>query len=205
VKRSSTPYSRGAILATRRSSFGAPKVCSHPGPSFAVRTRERRKFRFNTELGPGLGQRRRGEETDLTVRIMRSGATGYWVPQPAWPAPLPPLKPPGEPSMVVAGMRGTKRRRATVSTVNLLSTTVNHLNAGVFASKAAYLRRRSGQARLSRFRCSVLDRSPTSQNKSPLGAAHCVTSTTAVPGMHIFSRSGYSEAIHPPGAANIGA
>ena len=62
-----------------------------------MRTRERRKFRFNTELGPGLGQRRRGEETDLTVRIMRSGATGYWVPQPAWPARLPPLKPPGEP------------------------------------------------------------------------------------------------------------
>jgi hypothetical protein len=25
--------------------------------------------------------------------------------------PLPPLKPPGEPSMVVAWMRGTKRRR----------------------------------------------------------------------------------------------
>jgi hypothetical protein len=25
--------------------------------------------------------------------------------------PLPPLKPPGEPSMVVARMRGTKRRR----------------------------------------------------------------------------------------------
>jgi hypothetical protein len=27
------------------------------------------------------------------------------------PAPLPPMKPPGEPSMVVARMRGTKRRR----------------------------------------------------------------------------------------------
>jgi hypothetical protein len=27
------------------------------------------------------------------------------------PAPLPPLKPPGEPSMVIARLRGTKRRR----------------------------------------------------------------------------------------------
>ena len=32
-------------------------------------------------------------------------------PQKPRPAPLPPIKPPGEPSMVVARMRGTKRRR----------------------------------------------------------------------------------------------
>ena len=32
-------------------------------------------------------------------------------PPPPQRAPLPPLKPPGEPSMVVARMRGTKRRR----------------------------------------------------------------------------------------------
>jgi len=50
------------------------------GPSFAVRTREQREFRFNSKLGPGPGQRRRGDETDVIVRIMRSGATGYWVP-----------------------------------------------------------------------------------------------------------------------------
>jgi len=50
------------------------------GPSFAVRMREQREFRFNTKLGPGPGQRRRGDETDVIVRIMRSGATGYWVP-----------------------------------------------------------------------------------------------------------------------------
>lgn len=51
------------------------------GPNFALRATEQRMFRYNTDLGHAANQRRRGEETDVVMRILRSGASGYWVPQ----------------------------------------------------------------------------------------------------------------------------
>ena len=51
------------------------------GPNFAVRAVEQQRFRFNPELGHAPGQRRRCEETDVVERILKAGATGYWLPQ----------------------------------------------------------------------------------------------------------------------------
>jgi len=51
------------------------------GPNFAVRAAEQRLFRYNLKLGQAPGQRRRGEETELVQRLLRSGAQGYWVPK----------------------------------------------------------------------------------------------------------------------------
>jgi glycosyltransferase involved in cell wall biosynthesis len=50
------------------------------GPNFAIRMVEQRANRYDTRLGHAPGRSRRGEEVDLMERIMRSGATGYWVP-----------------------------------------------------------------------------------------------------------------------------
>jgi glycosyltransferase involved in cell wall biosynthesis len=50
------------------------------GPSFAVRSAEQRIHRYKTNLGHGPNQRRRGEEIDVVERILKAGATGYWVP-----------------------------------------------------------------------------------------------------------------------------
>ena len=48
----------------------------------------------------------------LSPRIKKMRAILHKLEPPApKPAPLPPLKPPGEPSMVAARMRGTKWRR----------------------------------------------------------------------------------------------
>jgi glucosyl-dolichyl phosphate glucuronosyltransferase len=51
------------------------------GPNYAVRAQDQKRFLYNVALGLGPSQRRRGEETDVIERIMRSGATGYWVPK----------------------------------------------------------------------------------------------------------------------------
>jgi glycosyltransferase involved in cell wall biosynthesis len=51
------------------------------GANFAVRSEEQRAFRYNTNLGHRPGQRRLGEETDVMLRILQSGATGRTVPQ----------------------------------------------------------------------------------------------------------------------------
>jgi len=51
------------------------------GPNFAIRAIEQRKYRYDTELGHAPGQGRRGEEMDVVERLLRSGASGYWVPQ----------------------------------------------------------------------------------------------------------------------------
>ena len=51
------------------------------GPNFAVRGSEQRAFRYNTELGHGPGQKRRGEELDVVERVLKSGSVGYWVPR----------------------------------------------------------------------------------------------------------------------------
>jgi len=59
------------LLAERRIPYG---------PNFALRAIEQRAFRFDLELGPGPGRRRRAEETDVILRVLGSGATGRWVP-----------------------------------------------------------------------------------------------------------------------------
>lgn len=75
-----TVFARRDLGDQERPLWGPDGVFAPWGPSFAVRAAEQREFRFNTKLGPGPGQRRRGDETDVILRIMRSGATGYWVP-----------------------------------------------------------------------------------------------------------------------------
>ena len=50
------------------------------GANFALRALEQRAFRYNPELGLAPGRRRVDDETDVIERVMRSGATGYWVP-----------------------------------------------------------------------------------------------------------------------------
>lgn len=50
------------------------------GANFALRAAEQRAFRYNPDLGHRPGQRRLGEETDVILRILRSGAAGYAVP-----------------------------------------------------------------------------------------------------------------------------
>jgi glycosyltransferase involved in cell wall biosynthesis len=51
------------------------------GPSYAVRTRDHRNFRYDLNLGRRGGQSRNSEETDVITRMLLSGATGYWLPQ----------------------------------------------------------------------------------------------------------------------------
>jgi hypothetical protein len=50
------------------------------GPNFALRMTEQRANRYDTRFGHAPGQSRRGEEVEVMERILRSGATGYWVP-----------------------------------------------------------------------------------------------------------------------------
>jgi glucosyl-dolichyl phosphate glucuronosyltransferase len=50
------------------------------GANFAVRAAEQRMFRYDPNLGLGPGRRGAGEEVDMIERLLRTGATGYWVP-----------------------------------------------------------------------------------------------------------------------------
>lgn len=49
------------------------------GANFAVRTAEQRAYRYDPALGPGTAAGL-GEETDLMLRMLKDGITGYWVP-----------------------------------------------------------------------------------------------------------------------------
>jgi glycosyltransferase involved in cell wall biosynthesis len=49
------------------------------GANFAVRTREQRIYRYNPSLGLGA-QIPTGEESDVIVRMLEDGLSGYWVP-----------------------------------------------------------------------------------------------------------------------------
>ena len=51
------------------------------GANYALRAAEQRKFRYDPELGLSPGRRRLHEETSVIIRILQSGATGYWVPK----------------------------------------------------------------------------------------------------------------------------
>ncbi len=50
------------------------------GANWAVRAVEQRAFRYDPELGPMPTRIRVQEDTDVIRRLLRSGATGYWIP-----------------------------------------------------------------------------------------------------------------------------
>ena len=50
------------------------------GPNFALRATEQREFSYDPDLGHAPGRWRRGEEVDVIERVLRSGATGFWLP-----------------------------------------------------------------------------------------------------------------------------
>ena len=50
------------------------------GANFAIRAVEQKLFRYNPDLGPLPGRIRVQEEYDVISRVLRSGATGYWIP-----------------------------------------------------------------------------------------------------------------------------
>ena len=50
------------------------------GANLAIRVAEQRAFRYDTQLGPVPNRIRNGEETDVIHQLLRSGATGYWIP-----------------------------------------------------------------------------------------------------------------------------
>lgn len=50
------------------------------GANFAVRAAEQRRVRYEPELGVSPHHRRVGEEAEVIHRILKSGATGWWVP-----------------------------------------------------------------------------------------------------------------------------
>jgi len=51
------------------------------GANWAIRAAEQRAFRYDPELGPVANRYRTHEEYDLIQRVLRSGATGYWIPE----------------------------------------------------------------------------------------------------------------------------
>jgi glycosyltransferase involved in cell wall biosynthesis len=50
------------------------------GANYAIRAAEQRAFRYDPNLGPVPHRHRRNEETDVITRLLKSGATGYWIP-----------------------------------------------------------------------------------------------------------------------------
>jgi glycosyltransferase involved in cell wall biosynthesis len=51
------------------------------GANYAVRAAEQRRFRYDPNLGVAPVRRLLGEETDVIESILKSGATGRWVPR----------------------------------------------------------------------------------------------------------------------------
>jgi glucosyl-dolichyl phosphate glucuronosyltransferase len=51
------------------------------GANWAIRAIEQRAFRYDPNLGPVPNRIRAQEDTDLMIRLLRSGATGYWIPE----------------------------------------------------------------------------------------------------------------------------
>ena len=49
------------------------------GANWAIRAIEQRAFRYDPELGPVPRRIRNQEDIDLMLRLLRSGATGYWI------------------------------------------------------------------------------------------------------------------------------
>ncbi|HEY2357754.1 MAG TPA: glycosyltransferase [Phenylobacterium sp.] len=51
------------------------------GANYAIRTAEQRTVRYDPNLGVSPNQRRLGEEAEVIFRLLRAGATGWWVPR----------------------------------------------------------------------------------------------------------------------------
>ena len=51
------------------------------GANWAIRAIEQRAFRYDPELGPIPKRIRNQEETEIIQRLLKSGATGYWIPE----------------------------------------------------------------------------------------------------------------------------
>lgn len=51
------------------------------GANFAIRTKEQRAFRYDPNLGLAPNRRRYYDEVDVIMRLLASGATGYWIPE----------------------------------------------------------------------------------------------------------------------------
>jgi glycosyltransferase involved in cell wall biosynthesis len=51
------------------------------GANYAVRTIEQRAFRYDPDLGLAPNRRRSDDETDVITRLLKFGATGYWIPE----------------------------------------------------------------------------------------------------------------------------
>ena len=50
------------------------------GANFAVRSEEQRHHPYNPALGTAPGRDRLGEEIDMIYRLLKAGASGWWVP-----------------------------------------------------------------------------------------------------------------------------
>ena len=50
------------------------------GANWAIRAAEQRAFPYDPELGPVPKRIRNQEDTDVMLRLLGSGATGYWIP-----------------------------------------------------------------------------------------------------------------------------
>jgi glycosyltransferase involved in cell wall biosynthesis len=50
------------------------------GANLAIRAAEQKAFLYDPNFGPAGNRLRMAEETDVITRILKSGATGYWIP-----------------------------------------------------------------------------------------------------------------------------
>ena len=50
------------------------------GANFAVRSEEQRRHPYDADLGTAPWRDRLGEETDMIYRLLKAGASGWWVP-----------------------------------------------------------------------------------------------------------------------------
>lgn len=51
------------------------------GASFAVRAKEQKQHLYNPELGVSPTHKRTGEEVDVMYKMVKAGASGWWVPE----------------------------------------------------------------------------------------------------------------------------
>jgi GT2 family glycosyltransferase len=62
------------------------------GLNYALRAAEQKRFLYNPDLGVAPGRRMGGEESDVFVRLMKAGYTGWWVPDAKVKHVIPPAR-----------------------------------------------------------------------------------------------------------------